>query len=70
MFRNNSFYQSYQNTNKYHHYAGKTVPSGLATYTAGQKLYWRCFMRSGGNNTYYWYHASSAQYITLKEIMK
>ena len=60
----------YQNINKYHHYAGKTVPSAVTTYTAGQKLYWRCFMRSGGSNTYYWYHASSAQYITLKEIMK
>jgi hypothetical protein len=64
--------QHHHEFTQYHYLAGTSNPGTLTSYTAGETLYWRCFMRqeTGGGNLYYWYHGDTHLTISYKEIAK
>jgi len=50
-----------------HYKAGVNTPTSLTSYTAGQTLYWRYFMKINAN-TYNWAHGDSHMTVEYKEI--
>ena len=50
-----------------HYKAGVNTPTSLTSYTAGQTLYWRYFMKVSAN-TYNWAHGDSHMTVEYKEI--
>ena len=48
--------------------AGTRVPTNLTSYTAGQTLYWRLFIKSGGTENFKIVSADSSFYMRIQEV--
>ena len=65
-------YQNYIGTSNEYQPTSIVLYNHFITYSAGDTLYWRLFMKKNttdGNN-FYVFHAGSTLYITMREILK